>query len=31
MEADGLNVSFSTQFQDDLIKDIIKKALSIAH
>ncbi|MGO3756878.1 restriction endonuclease [Psychrobacter celer] len=27
MEADGLSVSFSTQFQDDLIKDIINKAL----
>ncbi|MGE6438536.1 hypothetical protein ACQKDA_07840 [Psychrobacter sp. NPDC078370] len=27
MESDGLSVSFSTQFQDDLVKDIIKKAL----
>lgn len=30
MEADGLSVSFSTQFQDDLIKDIINKALEHA-
>ncbi|MGP5793852.1 restriction endonuclease, partial [Psychrobacter celer] len=27
MESDGLSVSFSTQFQDDLVKDIINKAL----
>ena len=27
MKIDGLNVSFSTQFQNDLIKDIIKQAL----
>lgn len=30
MESDGLSVSFSTQFQDDLVKDIIKKALDQA-
>lgn len=27
MKADGFNVSFDTQFQDDLVKDIINKAL----
>lgn len=27
MKADGFNVSFDTQFQDDLVKDIIKQAI----